>query len=191
MKNFNKILDTSTRGNLQSVIRNLSNATAGLVTSATYLNRLLNTETGAFAGTLSNLNTFTGSLAGNSATLTHTISNVDSITGQLARLDLDSVMNQLRSATAKLDSAMTAINSTKGSVGALLYDREIYNNLNKTVVSLHTLTDDLRVHPKRYVNISVFGKKDKGNFIKSPLAEMTKPDTLYLSQDTIFVVQPK
>ena len=69
---------------------------------------------------------------------------------------------------------MAQINSPNGSIGALLYDRQLYNNLNNTAISLHTLMDDLRVHPKRYVNISVFGKKDKGNYLTSPLVDSTR-----------------
>ncbi len=190
-KNFNTILDTKTKGNLQSVIGNLSSASAALLITTASLNKLLNVESGSLAATLGNLNSFTKNLADNNKTLTHSLSNVDTLTGNLARIRLDSIMLQVRAATAKLDSAMAAINSTKGSVGALLYDREIYNNLNSTVVSLHTLTDDLRVHPKRYVNISIFGKKDKGNYITKPLNEQTKPDTLIASKDTILVVQPR
>ena len=191
LKNFNTLLDPNTRGNLQTVIRNLSSASASLLNTSASLNKLLNTESGALAGTLSNLKSFTGNLANNNATLTNSLNHVDSLTNNLAHLNLDSVMMQVKDATAKLDSVMTAMNSTKGSVGALLYDREIYNNLNNTVVSLHTLTDDLRVHPRRYVNISVFGKKDKGNYITKPLNEQTKPDTLIASKDTILVVQPR
>lgn len=191
LNNFNAVLDPKTKGNLQSVFGNLSSASASLVSTSASLNKLLNTQSGALAGTLANLNSFTGNLAGNNATLTRSLNHVDTLTGNLARLNLDGVMLQVKSATAKLDSAMTAINSTNGSIGALLYDREIYNNLNNTVLSLHTLTDDLRVHPKRYVNISIFGKKDKGNFITKPLNENTKPDTLIASKDTIIVVQPR
>ncbi len=190
LNNFNTILDPRTKGNLQSVIGNLSSASASLVTTAASIDRLLNSESGSLAATFGNLKSFTSNLADNNATLTNTLNHVDSLTSHLASIDVDSVMRQLKSAAAKLDSAMTAINSTNGSVGALLYDREIYNNLNKTVVSLHTLTDDLRVHPKRYVNISVFGKKDKGNYITKPLSETSKPDTLIAAKDTILVVQP-
>ncbi len=191
LRNFNSVLDPNTRGNLQSVIGNLNSATASLVTSAGYLNKLLNTQTGSLSGVITNLDSFTANLAGSNATLTRTLNHVDTLTGNLARVDLDSVMLQVKSATSKLDSAMTALNSTNGSVGALLYDRGIYNNLNSTIVSLHTLTDDLRVHPRRYVNISVFGKKDKGNYITKPMNEQTKPDTLIASQDTILVIQPR
>ncbi len=73
----------------------------------------------------------------------------------------------------KLDSVMNRINSKEGSLGSLINDKELYNNINNTINSLNTLMDDLRVHPKRYVNISVFGKKDKGNYLSKPLKDTT------------------
>src|SRR3954451_24089491 len=72
LRNFNSILDPRVKGNLQSTIANMSNATAGLVTASASINKLLNTETGAFAGTLSNLQSFSKNLSENNGTLTHT-----------------------------------------------------------------------------------------------------------------------
>lgn len=178
LKNFNSILDPTVKGNLQSTIANVNNATAALVTATASLNKLLDAQTGALAGTMSNLQSFSKNLAANNGTLTHTLQNVDSVTSSLAHVDIQGVMNQLNVAAAKLDSTMAQINSPKGSVGALLYDRQLYNNLNNTAISLHTLMDDLRVHPKRYVNISLFGKKDNGNYLTSPL-----------KQDTVVIIQ--
>jgi phospholipid/cholesterol/gamma-HCH transport system substrate-binding protein len=130
------------------------------------------------AGTLGNLQTFSKTLTESSGTLTHTLQNVDTLTYNLSQADIKSVMNQLSSATTKLDSAMTQLNSANGTAGAILHDRQLYNNLNNTAISLHTLMDDLRVHPKRYVNVSLFGKKDKGNYLTSPL-----------KQDTVVIIQ--
>ena len=176
--NFNSILDPKVKGNLQSTIANMNGATAALVTASASLNKLLDTQTGALAGTLGNLQTFSKTLTESSGTLTHTLQNVDTLTYNLSQADIKSVMNQLSSATAKLDSAMTQLNSANGTAGALLHDRQLYNNLNNTAISLHTLMDDLRVHPKRYVNVSLFGKKDKGNYLTSPL-----------KQDTVVIIQ--
>jgi len=58
-------------------------------------------------------------------------------------------------------------------LGAMINSKELYNNINNTVRSLNTLMDDLRVHPKRYVNISVFGKKEQGNYLTEPLKDST------------------
>jgi len=79
----------------------------------------------------------------------------------------------LKSSVDKLDSIMNKINSSEGSLGAFVNDKELYNNINNTVRSLNILMDDLRVHPKRYINVSVFGKKDKGNYLTEPLKDST------------------
>jgi len=50
----------------------------------------------------------------------------------------------------------------------LMNDKAIYNKLSSTIASAELLLDDIRVHPKRYVNISVFGKKDKSGPLNSP-----------------------
>ena len=65
------------------------------------------------------------------------------------------------------------INSKDGSLGLLLNDTKLYDNLESTANKLNILIDDIRVHPKRYVNISVFGKKDKGEYITAPLIDDT------------------
>jgi phospholipid/cholesterol/gamma-HCH transport system substrate-binding protein len=65
------------------------------------------------------------------------------------------------------------INSKDGSMGLLLNDKTLYNNLEATSNKLNILIDDIRVHPRRYVNVSIFGKKDKGNYITSPLVDDT------------------
>ena len=59
-------------------------------------------------------------------------------------------------------------------MGKLLNDKTLYDNLTNTVRSANILMDDLRVHPKRYVNISVFGKKDKSGPLMKPLADSTQ-----------------
>ena len=65
------------------------------------------------------------------------------------------------------------INSKESSIGLLLNDKTLYNNLEATTNKINILLDDIRVHPKRYVNFSVFGKKDKGNYLKSSLVDDT------------------
>ena len=69
---------------------------------------------------------------------------------------------------AKLDSTlteahklMTSLNNDKGTLGLLMKDPELYNNLNTTVKSADSLLVNLRQHPKRYVHLSIFGKIDK------------------------------
>lgn len=169
LRNVNSVLDPNTKGNLQNVISNLSKATAGLVTASASLQTLLNNETGALSQSLSNVNSFTKNLAENNGKITGIMSNLESTTDHLSKADIDGVVNKLKASVDNLNNAMAKLNSTQGSLGALINERQLYNNLNSTIRSLNTLMDDFRVHPKRYVSFSVFGKKDKGTPLMAPL----------------------
>jgi phospholipid/cholesterol/gamma-HCH transport system substrate-binding protein len=169
LRNFNTILDPNTRGNLRSVISNLNDATAHITSSTISLERLLNMQTGALAQSLAHVNEFTGNLAKNNAKIDSTLLYLQTTTKNLSEADVDGLINSFKHSADSLSSIINSINSTDGSLGALINDKALYNNLNNVTRSLNVLVDDLRVHPKRYVNISVFGKKDKGDYLTTPL----------------------
>jgi phospholipid/cholesterol/gamma-HCH transport system substrate-binding protein len=173
LRNFNSVLDPATKSNLQGVIANLHKATTSIIVSANAMQHMLNTENGSLVTALNNVDSFTANLKANNEKISNTLSNVEKTTDNLAKADIDGAVNSLKSSVDKLDSVMNKINSSDGSLGAMINDKELYNNINNTVRSLNTLMDDLRVHPKRYVNISVFGKKDKGNYLTEPLKDST------------------
>jgi phospholipid/cholesterol/gamma-HCH transport system substrate-binding protein len=61
----------------------------------------------------------------------------------------------------ELEGLLKEINSGQGTLGKLSKDQELYDNLNETSAQLALLLQDFRLNPKRYVNVSVFGKKQK------------------------------
>ncbi|WP_216593201.1 hypothetical protein [Sediminibacterium salmoneum] len=123
---------------------------------------------------MNNVNKFTKNLSDNNEKITQTLGNVAKASDNLAKADLAGSINQLKTAVANLNTVVDKINSDKGSMGKLLNDPTLYNNLNNTIKSANILVDDLRLHPKRYVNISVFGKKDKTGPLMKPLADTIK-----------------
>lgn len=169
LRNVNTLLDPNTKDNLQAVIYNLSRSSQSIVITTAQLQQLLNTQSGALAQSLNNMNAFTSNLAGNNQKVNSIMSNLDSTTKNLANADIKGVVNSLHASVDSLSFVINKINSTDGTLGALINDKGLYQKLNNTVLSINTLTDDLRVHPKRYVNISVFGKKDQGNYLEGPL----------------------
>ncbi len=169
LKNFNTILDPSTKNNMQSIIASLSKTMASFEVSAESLQKMMDSENGSLGQTLNNMNTFTKNLAADDNTIDSTLANLQTVTGNLSRADIDGIVDSLKTSVAQLNGAMKKLNSPGNSIGALLNDRTLYNYLTSTVNSMHTLIDDLRAHPKRYVNISLFGKKDKGDYLTSPL----------------------
>jgi phospholipid/cholesterol/gamma-HCH transport system substrate-binding protein len=169
----NSVVDPNTKNNIRATMENLNKTTASLAVSSASLQGMLNAQTGSIAKTVDNLNSFTGALKNNNEKLTQTMTNVETATGKFAKLDLETTLTNLNGTVSELRSIMTKANSDKGTLGLLMNDPKLYNNLNATSNKLNLLLDDLRLHPKRYVNVSVFGKKDKTTPLMVPL-----PDTV-------------
>ena len=172
---LNSIFDPNTNHNLQTLVANLA-------TASTNLMRLTDAQTGALAGTLNNLNAVTGNLARNNEAVTHSVRNIETLTGNLANAHvkelvgaLEATVNELRGAAEGLKGSINKIQDPNGTLGALMNDRKLYDQLNKASLSLEILLDDVRLHPKRYVNISVFGGKTKTDALTSPALKDTIP----------------
>jgi phospholipid/cholesterol/gamma-HCH transport system substrate-binding protein len=166
--NINTIFDAGAKNNLQQIIANLSMASNSL-------NKLVDPKASALAASLDNMNSITGNLKKNNDSITAIVNNTKRFTQNLAQLDLDRTMDTLQAAAGQLRSIIAKMNSKEGSLGALINDRQLYNKINDAVLSAEILIDDLRTHPKRYVNLSIFGKKDKGGALTSPLKKDTVP----------------
>ena len=165
--NINSVLDPNTKNNLQNTVANAA------ATSA-QLRNLLNAQTGALAESLKNMNEFTTNLNKNNESINKTVKNLETATGKLANADVDAVVKNLQTATNNLNEMTNKINSKEGTLGLLVNDKALYNNLQNSVKSLNILLDDIRVNPKRYVSISVFGKKNKGGYLEVPLDSAKK-----------------
>lgn len=87
--------------------------------------------------------------------------NANTFTGNLAQVDIAGTMAQVNQTIAQLNAFSQQLNSKEGSLGLLMHDPALYNNLNKTMVSADSLLINVRQHPKRYVHFSLFGRKDK------------------------------
>lgn len=162
IQKLNAVLDPNTQNNLHEIVANLTTSSKSLVD-------LLNTQSGALAHTLNNVESVTGNLAKNNASIDSTLNNLQVTTKNLSQAKIAETVSGLQSAVAKLETTLNKVNSPEGSVGALLNDRKLYDELRQTNRSLTTLLDDFKTHPKRYVNVSVFGKKDKTGPLSKPL----------------------
>ena len=159
--NLNRLMDGETKNNLQSTIADFAAISHGL-------NRMLNEPGSALNASLNNLNSITNNIKKNNDSITAIISNTQAFTAKLSRLELQSTMDTLQSAISSLKHSIAKISSPDGTLGALIHDRALYNKLNDVMLSAEILLDDLRAHPKRYVNLSIFGRKDRGGALTSP-----------------------
>ncbi len=123
--------------------------------------------------TLLNLQKVSGSLdeivQKNEEKLSNTLSNAELMTGNLAKLSDTLVNANLGEMVKSMDATLTSVNailsnleSGQGTMGKLLTDEEMYVNLTNASKELEELLREMKLHPKRFVHVSVFGKKDKG-----------------------------
>ncbi len=171
---FNHILDPNAKNNIAATLENLNKTTSNLIGASASLEILLNTQTGALAGTLNNLNSFTANLDKNNGKITNVMTNLDKTATNLSNLDLNRTLDTLNSTIGYLKATIGKLNATTGTAGLLLNDTKLYNNLTATANKLNLLIDDIKTNPKRYINISIFGKKNTSPGLTVPL-----PDTIH------------
>ncbi|MCR4603352.1 MAG: MlaD family protein [Prevotella sp.] len=131
---------------LKGTIHNAEQLTASLNTTATQLNRLTSHLNGQVPTMLSKADTI--------------LANTETLTGNLSQLDFDATMKKVDATLAGLQQLSAALNSPTGSMGLLLNDSQLYENLNAAMRSVDSLLVDFKQYPRRYINVSVFGRKN-------------------------------
>lgn len=89
------------------------------------------------------------------------LDNTNRLTANLASLDVRGTLNKVNQTLESAHQFTEKLNSNQGSLGLLMNDTKLYDNLTSTMSHADSLVIDLKAHPKRYVHFSVFGRKDK------------------------------
>ena len=171
---FTSVLDPQSKNNIRAMLDNLNRTTASLAASSAQLESMMQAQTGAIAQTVENVNAITGNLKDNNEKISKTVGNLEIFTGKMSKLELEQTLATLNATMISLKATLDKTRGDSGTLGLLMNDTRLYNNLTATTNKLNLLLDDFRVHPKRYVNVSVFGKKDKTTPLTTPL-----PDTVH------------
>ena len=147
LQNINTLFDDETKKELKSSIEDFSNLTSSLSETSDEISKLI---------------------ANNSENLTNSLSdfrsasnNIKSITDSLNSDDIKSITTNLNSLVNNLNSISTSLKNSEGTAGKLINDKSIYDNLENATNQLNRLIEDIKLNPNRYINFSVFGKKNK------------------------------
>jgi phospholipid/cholesterol/gamma-HCH transport system substrate-binding protein len=89
------------------------------------------------------------------------LDNTQQLTHNLSQIDVAAMNAKVNQTLANVEQMTQKLNSNEGTLGLLMRDQTLYNNLTATAASADSLLTDLKAHPKRYVHFSIFGKKDK------------------------------
>ncbi len=162
----NGVLNGEAKNNLQQTLANFNRASSSLTS-------LIQTQSTTISKTLTNAEELTASLKSNADDIKATIANAKKASENFAAIDIQPTINNLNETVTQMKQLVAKLKSNDGTLGALLNDKTLYNKINDAILSAEILMDDLRKNPKRYVNLSVFGRKDKTGPITSPLAKDT------------------
>ena len=141
------VLDSDTQTNLKKTLENLSTTTKNLNNASLSAIEILNTNQENLNLTFSNLK--------------NTSDNIKAITDSISNSQLSNTIRSFTQTVEGLNNIVSAIESGEGTAGKLINDETLYQNLTAASKELESLLSDLKIHPKRYVHFSFFGKKEK------------------------------
>lgn len=144
MVNLNKIA----KNDIKESFAKLNDAIVSFNSALSAIDHLIDTNEDNLSISLSNFAKSTESLS--------------KITDSIAQADLGKTISDFQVTIIKMNSILDGVNSGKGSIGKLMKDDALYNNLENASKELEELLREVKEHPKRFVSLSVFGKKDKG-----------------------------
>ena len=151
---INAVLDVRTRTSIQHSVASIEEITANFAA----LSNSLNAQTGKVNSIIDNTNSISTNLAKNNEHINHIIANTDKISEQVASAPLKETIEELEKTVKELKSLSQKMNSKEGSVGMMMNDKGLYNNLTSSLKSLDELMADMKAHPHRYINVSIFGR---------------------------------
>lgn len=147
LTNVNSVLDDKAKADIKNSIAELNATMQEMHQLSASANKLVNDNAKNMNAAMSDIKTTSGNFA--------------KISDSLQKADLGKTVRTLESSLEKVNVLLTNLNDGKGTMGKLAKDEALYNNLQKTAKEMELLLQDVRLHPTRYVNVSLFGKKEK------------------------------
>ncbi|HRO39038.1 MAG TPA: hypothetical protein PLV70_01660 [Flavobacteriales bacterium] len=153
------ILNPDARRDIDASFVNLRATLENINATTRKLDRMIDQESQHIGNILSNADKVSANLAANNQHITNVLANMDSATAAFANGRLERMMADLEGTSKEMKSLMASLRSGEGTLGKLMVDDSLYNNLNAATRQMDLLMEDLRLNPHRY--LSIFGRKDK------------------------------
>jgi phospholipid/cholesterol/gamma-HCH transport system substrate-binding protein len=147
LKNLNEVLDDKSKANLRESIAKLNNLMSEFEKTSKTFNQIIDKNQANIDGSLTNLN--------------KTSANFAKLSDTLAKAKIGQAIKNFEQSLKGVNKIVTNLEKGNGTMGKLLNDDQLYKNLNSTSTELELLLQDLRLNPTRYINVSLFGKKNK------------------------------
>lgn len=159
LTSVNNIMNPRFQKNVDRSFNSIANTLQALEGTSKTVDNLVDKQSTRINNILANVEAISANLKSSNVYLTGTLANFNKISDDVAKANIKQTLDNANKAVSDLQATITKINNGQGSMGLLLNDDKMYNNLNDASSNLNKLLIDLKANPKRYINLSVFGGK--------------------------------
>lgn len=159
---INKIMNPTFQKNIDRSFASIANSLQTLEGTTKKIDALVGAQSTHIDAIMDNAETVSGNLKTSTAHFNGIATNFEKFSTDLSNSNIKQTLDNANKAVDNLQQTLSKVNSTDGSLGLLINDKKMYNNLNDASNNLNNLFIDIKAHPSRYVHFSVFGGK-KGN----------------------------
>ena len=176
-----KIMNSDSQHNITESIRQIHTTMTNLENISASLNEVISGQKKSLASTFSNISEITGNLKNNSGKLGHIMDNFSTFSDSLTKMELNKTIKHIDGSVVDLNRILNKIDTSNGTLGLLVNDPRLYQNINYSTENLNRLLIDFRQNPKRYVHFSAldFGRK----------INVLTPSEAQLADSIVFKVQ--
>lgn len=155
------IFNEESTQNIKNSFESINDAITTLKKTSIRIDTLVSEQRVKFLRISSNLESITNNVRNNNEKITKVINNFSSLSDTLLKANIASTISNTNKTLTQVADITEKINKGEGTLGLLLNNDSLYNNLNSASKDLDLLLEDMRVNPSRYVHFSVFGRKEK------------------------------
>lgn len=164
LTSVNSILNPNFQKNVDKSFNSIAATLTSLEATSKKVDNLVGSEGSRISAILANVEAISANLKNNNDKINGILTNINTVTDQVAAANFKQTIDNANKAVADLQGIVSKVNNGQGTLGLLVNDTKMYDNLNNASMNLDKLIIDLKENPKRYVHFSVFGggnKKDK------------------------------
>ena len=151
------VLNKDARESLSNSLTSLNRTFSTMELAMVKLDSMIYKNDDRITNIVMNMESISTNLHNNNEVIANTLVNFEMITDSLAKSNFKSTINNLNYTLVSFDSILKKVNRGDGSLGLLINDKKLYNNLSGVSLQLEALLADMKKHPKRYVSFSMFG----------------------------------
>ena len=160
LSGVNTALNDEFQRDFKSSLRSISISLNNMERITNDVEGLMGSEKLRLAKIMQNLESITNNFKNNNQKINSILANFDNLSNDLAQMEIKSTVDNANQAMKDVQAITDKINKGEGSIGLLVHDDKLYNNLNSASAELDELIRDLKTNPGKYLKLSIFGKKD-------------------------------